>query len=80
MCAAGKWQGESVAIKVLSSQGREAGGFEALSECLVSKRVHHPNLVRPNTPRMVPAPADLAVKKNALLKSHRIVLVHGLNP
>ena len=46
-CLAGKWEGQQVAIKVLSYQQSSARAFEAFSECLVSQRLHHPNVVRP---------------------------------
>ena len=43
---AGTWQDRRVAIKVLSTQGSKARGFEVFSECLVAERVRHPNVVR----------------------------------
>ncbi|CAL8465712.1 g5248 [Coccomyxa elongata] len=41
----GTWQDRRVAIKVLSTQGSKARGFEVFSECLVAERVRHPNVV-----------------------------------
>lgn len=45
VCLAGQWQGQQVAIKVLSYQQSSARAFEAFSECLVSQRLHHSNVV-----------------------------------
>ncbi|CAL8465709.1 g5245 [Coccomyxa elongata] len=41
----GTWHGRRVAIKVVSTQGSKARGFDVFSECLVSERVCHPNVV-----------------------------------
>lgn len=44
-CPAGNWQDQQGAIKVLSYQRSSDRAFEAFSECLVSQRLHHPNVV-----------------------------------
>ncbi|KAK9918409.1 hypothetical protein WJX75_003945 [Coccomyxa subellipsoidea] len=56
----GQWQGQQVAIKVLSYQQSSARAFEAFSECLVSQRLHHPNVVK--THKM---PASLGAEAGA---------------
>ncbi|BDA51503.1 probable serine/threonine-protein kinase SIS8 at N-terminal half [Coccomyxa sp. Obi] len=41
----GEWRGQEVAIKVLCNQDSRVGSFEGLSEYLVAKKAHHPNVV-----------------------------------
>ena len=45
--SAGEWQGQEVAVKVQCSQDKRLANFEGLPEYLVSKKVRHPNVVRP---------------------------------